>query len=78
MGDYTGGLLEVIDGLMNNRGVKTVNVIPGGRKILPFLCFLINVDELWLYQYHERNYGSVMNEFFRSLGVMENEKWQFL
>ena len=42
----------MIDVLSANRVLLTVNKVPGSRKIIPALCFFINVDELWLYQYH--------------------------
>ena len=57
-------LEELLVNLVENEGVTYINKIPGGRKALPFLGFLINIDELWLYQYHERNYGKVMNALF--------------
>ena len=41
-----------LDDLLSNLAITTLNKIPGGRKIIPFLCFLVNLDELWLYQYH--------------------------
>jgi hypothetical protein len=63
---------------MENNVFKSINKIPGGRKISPLLCFLINIDELWFYQYHERDYGSLMNDFFDSIQGLENEKWQLL
>lgn len=43
---------EAIDGLVDNSAMKAVNKVPGSRKIMPFLCFMVNFDELWLYQYH--------------------------
>ena len=45
-------LEQVIDTLVNNDGIAIMNKVPGGRKMIPFFCFLINIDELWLYQYH--------------------------
>ena len=45
-------MAQLISDLVGNRVMKAVNTIPGGRKMLPFLCFLVNIDELWLYQYH--------------------------
>jgi len=44
--------------------MTALNKVPGGRKMLPFLCFLVNLDELWLYQYHERFYGNTMDSLF--------------
>ena len=58
---------DFIVGLLDNDGISFVNKIPGGRRALPFLCFLVNIDELWLYQYHERNYGDTMNTLFESI-----------
>ena len=46
---------------------RLMNKIPGGRKVLPFLCFMVNIDELWLYMFHERSYGSRMDRFFSNM-----------
>lgn len=69
---------EMIDVLIANRVFLTVNKVPGSRKIIPALCFFINIDELWLYQYHERNYGITMKLFFGNIQKLENEKWNIL
>jgi hypothetical protein len=63
---------EAIALLLENYGIRSVNKIPGSRRISPFLSFLINIDELWLYQYHERDYGSIMSDFFSSMQLMES------
>jgi hypothetical protein len=57
--------------MMNNTMMSGINQTPGGRRMFPFLCFLLSIDELWLYQYHERNYGDVMTQFFSGLQNIE-------
>lgn len=69
---------EVLEMLMNNSFLRIVNRLPGSRRLFPFFCFLLNIDELWLYQYHERNYGEVMTFFFNQLRTIENEKWELI
>lgn len=59
---------------MNNKFILFINRIPGNRKWLPFLCYLFNIDELWLYMYHNNDYGSTMNTFFQAMQLLENEK----
>ena len=66
----------MLHGLLENDGIKIINKVPGGRRLFPFFCYLVNIDELWLYQYHERNYGQVMENLFGSIQKLENEKWQ--
>jgi len=62
----------MIDLLIGNLALKAINKIPGSRKIIPALCFFINIDELWLYQYHERDYGVTMELFFGGIQKLEN------
>ena len=45
-------LQEILNFLLQNEGIKVANKIPGGRKLFPFFSYLLNIDELWLYQYH--------------------------
>jgi len=65
---------EFMLALINNKGLSMMNKIPASRKLLPFLCYLVNIDELWLYMYHENDYGSTMNIFFAAMQTLENEK----
>ena len=55
---------KLVDGFIDNPALRGANRAPGGRKMLPFLCFLINIDELQLYMFHERTYGTRMERFF--------------
>jgi len=71
-------LQELMAFLLYNDGMRAANRVPGGRKSLPFLCFLINIDELWLYQYHERSYGRIMEALFINIQRLENEKWNLI
>jgi hypothetical protein len=64
--------------LLENKWISVLNNIPGSRKALPFLCFLISIDELWLYQYHERYYGGTFATFFGIMQQFENKKWELL
>lgn len=43
---------QVVDAMLSNAAITTANKIPASRKAIPFLCFLVSLDELWLYQYH--------------------------
>lgn len=63
---------------MNNTAITSFNSAPGSRKVFPFLCFLINIDELQLYQYHEQYYGETMEQFFEGLQILESQKWKLL
>ena len=58
---------KIVNSLLKNPAMSGANKIPGGRKMLPFLCFLINIDELQLYMFHERTYGTRMESFFEKL-----------
>jgi hypothetical protein len=52
---------------MKTSAIKTINVIPGGRQAfksyLPFLC---DIDNFWLYIYHNRKYGPVISSIINS------------
>jgi len=48
--------------LIDNGFFKLLNKVPENRKILSLIFYyFINIDDLWLYQYHERDYGYTMN-----------------
>ena len=53
--------------MIENDALQFANKVPGGRKAFPFLTSLINIDELWLYQYHERDYGPLMTTLFETI-----------
>ena len=63
-------LKYLVNVLLTNPGLVFLNRIPGSRKMLPFLCYLVNIDELWLYMYHENNYGTAMNDFFTAMQTL--------
>ena len=71
-------LQDLLNFLIQNEGIKVANKIPGGRKLFPFFSYLLNIDELWLYQYHERDYGQALTQVFDSIQLLENEKWRLL
>jgi hypothetical protein len=40
---------------LDNQLITKGNLIPGSRKFLqPLFIFFINIDDLWLYNYHQR------------------------
>lgn len=45
--------------------IKTINKVPGNRLIYKQLKVdFINLDKLWLYLYHKRNYTESMKDLF--------------
>lgn len=61
---------------MDNPLISFINSIPSARTILkPIIACFSSFDDLYLFQYHERNYGNSLNTFFQSIQNMENEKW---
>jgi hypothetical protein len=45
--------------------IKTINKVPGNRLIYKQLNVdFINLDKLWLYLYHKRNYTESMTDLF--------------
>ena len=52
-----------------------MNTIPGSRQFLKnYLPFLSDNDNFWLYIYHERNYGPVINSMINSTVELQNLK----
>ena len=53
---------------LENQAIAAGNLIPGSRKILqPLFVFFVNIDDLWLYNYHERKYDIVVASVFDSV-----------
>jgi len=42
------------------------------------MLFFPNIDELWLYRYHERNYSTTFDSFLTTINIVEKEKWSIL
>ena len=49
--------------------------VPSLRRLSPTFYFFANFDDLYLYSFHDRHYGKVMNELFSELSVIESTKW---
>jgi len=48
--------------------MNAFNTVPGSRKVLqPIFTFFVNFDDLWLYNYHEREYDIVVASVFDSV-----------
>jgi hypothetical protein len=48
---------------------------PSARKIAPIFYYFGNFDDLYLYMYHDRVYGSTMQEVFSHINDIERAKW---
>lgn len=55
-------LLDLFWGFIN-ASMKVISV-PGMRRLAPIFYYFGNFDDLQLYLYHDRKYGSVMGELF--------------
>lgn len=56
-----------------------MNRVPASRRVFSFLFYYFsNFDDFWLYQYHERNYGSTMAALFSRVQSLESEKWSII
>lgn len=58
-----------------NNGTKVMMGVPSLRSVSPTFYFFATFDDLYLYSFHDRHYGSVMTELFGELGAIENTKW---
>ena len=45
------------------------------RSIISTSFLFANIDELWLYHYHGRNYGNMTKTIFEVINFIEKEKW---
>jgi hypothetical protein len=56
---------KILSATLRNDFISALNSIPGGRKLLkPIFAFFLNFDDLWLYNYHPREYNRVINAIF--------------
>lgn len=47
---------------------RQLNKIPNSRQLFnSFLGFMTNVDDLWLYNYHDRNYDVTIENTFSAV-----------
>ncbi len=52
--------------MLDNPLIATINQVPGMRRIFQSsLLFFINLDHLWLYNYHQRNYTNFVQKFLK-------------
>ena len=51
-----------------------INIIR--KRGLKFIFFM--VDDLWLYQYHKREYDGVMRKVFETISFLEEKQWEIL
>ncbi len=64
---------------MNNAIFRALNKVPGVRKILsPIFSFFFNFDDLWLYNYHPRQYNTVFQSLLDTINDIEDEKWELI
>jgi hypothetical protein len=53
---------------LENEAVESLNKIPGSRRILRnIFAFFLNIDHLWLYLYHKRQYGYYVTRLLTSI-----------
>lgn len=73
--DYA--FLEDLFWFLVNMTKKLISV-PAARIIAPIFYYFGNFDDLYLYMYHDRLYGSTMKELFMHINVIETAKWQIV
>ncbi len=57
---------------------ETIMKIPAVRRLFTsFFSFCINLDHLWLYVYHEREYGTHVKKLLMAVHKYEQIKWDF-
>ena len=50
--------------------------MPGARRLIsPFFYFFGAFDDLFFYQFHDRNYGVTMTQVLRYINEIEKKKW---
>jgi hypothetical protein len=53
--------------------------IPAARKTFtPAFMYFTIFDDLYLYQFHDRIYGSTLNDMFVSISIIESKKWSLI
>jgi len=66
----------LLDSLRHNYLIDAINRVPSIRSILkPILASFMCFDDLYLYQFHERDYGNTMNSLFEYISSLEVQKW---
>lgn len=56
--------------------LSTVISVPGARAVITPIFYLFgNFDNFFLYQYHDRTYNPVVNDFFNQINNLEAKKW---
>lgn len=75
--------LEIVPGLKNASKrfynyTKYIISIPAARSIMPIFYYFGNFDDLQLYMYHDRLYGSTMQDIFWHINDIENAKWALI
>lgn len=58
--------------ILNSSILSFIHRVPVSRKILsPIFFYMVNIDDFWLYQYHEREYGEQLDLIFRAVREFE-------
>ncbi len=53
--------------------------MPGSRRLMRQLfAFFLNIDHLWLYIYHKREYGYYVDRLLTAVHNLEEEKWNMV
>ena len=56
-------------------------------KVRPFLAFITRkgfkafffiINDLWLYDYHEREYDGILKEIFKAISFVEEKQWEIV
>jgi hypothetical protein len=37
---------------------------------------MVSYDDIYLYYYHERDYGNATKAFLENIRILENDKWE--
>ena len=53
--------------------------IPGARRVVSPVFYYFGIfDDLFLFQYHDREYGQAMRSFFGKINEIELKKWSII
>ena len=59
--------------------ISVLNKVPGSRRVIrQVFAFFMNIDHLWLYIYHKREYGYYVNRLLEAVHNLEEEKWNIV
>ncbi len=56
-----------------------INKVPGSRSVIRQVSVLLmNIDHLWLYIYHKRQYGFSVDKLLTAVQNIGQEKWELI